>query len=161
MKAALIVIMFTVLSGCVSVELGSNKTQKAVGVKLSAPTAPFQKSTGDNVDAIWRNAGNANAISFISDCGDTSDPSLQSIEQGVLSGLYPYSYQSQKDLQFEGRAARRIQVEGQVDGVKSTVELLIFKRNSCIYILSYVGLAQHHSENQQQFEDFIQGFHAP
>ena len=162
MKAAAIgILIASLLSGCVSVELGSDKTQKATGVKYSPPPAPFQQSAGTNVDAIWRNSKNGNAISFMSDCADTSDPSLQSIEQGVLSGIYPYTYQSQKDLSFEGRAARRIQVIGQVDGVESTVDLLIFKRNSCIYILSYVGLAQVHSENEKQFGDFTEGFHAP
>ncbi len=78
-----------------------------------------------------------------------------------MSGLYPYSYQSQKDLVFQGRAARRVQVKGVVDGVPSIVDLLIFKRNNCIYILNYVGLEQYHGADEKQFEGFLERFQAP
>jgi len=149
------------LTGCISVSLSGDKHEKANGVKLQAPAAPFEKAKGDNVDEIWRNPKNGNAISYLSDCSDQSDPSLLSIEQGVLSGLNPYSYESQTELTFDGRGARKSRVKGTVDGVASVVDLLVFKRNNCIYILSYVGLQQKHSEDQQRFDTFMERFHAP
>jgi len=161
MKASLFCIMMLNLGGCVSVELGGGKVTHATGVHFSSPNGNFQKASSDNVDQIWRNPKNGNAISFLSECGDNSDPSLQTIEQGVLSGLYPYSYESQKDITYENRAARRVLVKGVVDGVPTLVDLLTFKRNNCLYILSYVGLEQHHVEDQKAYEEFIKGFHAP
>src|ERR1700722_6628503 len=107
MKASKYCIMILGLCGCVSVSVATKKAVHATGVQFTPPEAPFEKATADNVDEIWRNPKNGNAISFLSDCGDDSDPSLPSIEAGVLSGLYPYSYQSQSDATFEGRAARR------------------------------------------------------
>ena len=162
MKSTLFgILMLLLCTSCVSVELGPKRPTRASGVRYAAPPKPFVKASADNVDEIWRNPGNGNAISFLSECNDPADPTLHAIEQGVLSGLYPYSYTSQNDIKHEGRAARRVQVKGIVDGVASIVDLLVFKRNSCIYILSYVGLEQQHASNLKTFEDFISGFHAP
>lgn len=161
MKASLLCIMILILGGCVSVELGGGKVTHATGVRFTNPGGGFQKASAENVDQIWRNPKNGNAISYLSECGDNSDPTLQSVEQGVLSGLYPYSYESQKDITYENRAARRVSVKGVVDGVSTLVDLLTFKRNNCLYILSYVGLEQYHRDDLKAFEEFIKGFHAP
>jgi hypothetical protein len=150
-----------VSTGCVSVSLGPPHPTHSSGVRFTAPPKPFEKSSAENVDEIWRDPKNGNAISYLSECNDPADPTLHAIEQGVLSGLYPYTYISQEDTTYEGRAARRALVKGVVDGVPSLVDLLIFKRNNCLYILSYVGLEQHHHQQQKAFEDFIAGFHAP
>lgn len=154
-------ILVFILCSCVSVSVATKKSVHATGVSYGAPALPFERTSGDNVDAIWRNPKNGNAISYLSDCGDDSDPPLPSIESGVLSGLFPYTYQSQSDQKFEGRAARRVQVTGHVDGVPSVVDLLIFKKNSCIFILSYVGTEQYHAADMQRFDKFISRFHAP
>lgn len=161
MKSSLLCIMMLSMGGCVSVQLGGSKSIRAKGITYTKPDSRFEKASADNVDEIWRNPRNGNAISYLSECGDSSDPSLISVEQGVLSGLYPYTYESQKDIMFENRAARRVSVKGVVDGVPSLVDLLIFKRNNCLYILSYVGLEQHHQEDLKVFDRFTQGFHAP
>jgi hypothetical protein len=161
MKSALLGILLFTCTSCVSVALGPGAPQRASGVRFSAPAKPFEKASAEHVDGTWRDSANGNAISYLSECNDPSDPTLHAIEQGVLSGLYPYSYVTQADTTYEGRAARRVQVKGIVDGVPSLVDLLIFKRNNCLYILSYVGLEQHHQRNQKAFEDFISGFHAP
>ena len=161
MKSALFCFLMVACTSCVSVELGPKHPARAVGVRYTPPPKPFTKASADNVDEIWRNSKNGNAISFLSECNDPADPSLHGIEQGVLSGLYPYTYIAQDDITYESRAARRVQVKGIVDGVPSLVDLLVFKRNNCIYILSYVGLEQQHKRDQKSFEDFISGFHAP
>jgi hypothetical protein len=162
MKATLkISIMSFLLTGCISVSLGGEKHAKSSGVKSAPPGAPFEASKDEKLDQIWRNKKNGNAISFLSDCSDQSDPPLASIEEGVLSGLYPYAYVSQNDLSFDGRGARRSQVKGTVDGVATLVDLLVYKKNSCIYIISYAGLKNSHAEDQERFEAFLQRFHAP
>jgi hypothetical protein len=158
LKTAILALCMT---GCISVNLSNNKLQKAAGIKFQSPEAPFEKASGENVDQIWRNPKNGNAISFLSDCSDSSDPSLVAIEQGVLSGLYPYSYESQTQMTFDGRAARKSRIKGTVDGVASIVDLMVYKKNNCIYILSYVGLQQKHAEDQKRFDTFVERFHAP
>jgi hypothetical protein len=161
MKPVKLLILIIMLNGCVSVDLGPKKPTPALGIKAEPPHSPFVKVTAENVDAIWRNPKNGNAISYLSDCNDASDPSLSAIEQGVLSGLYPYTYWSQKEITYQWRGARRVQVKGQVDGVATLVDLLVFKRNNCIYVISYSGIEPAHTEDFSQFETFLQRFRAP
>ncbi len=81
MKAAKLILLSFVLSGCVSIDIGAKHMERASGVKFTQPSAPFEKSSASSVDAIWRNPKNGNAISYLSDCGDNSDPSLANIER--------------------------------------------------------------------------------
>jgi hypothetical protein len=149
------------LGGCVSVSLGGHSTKHASGVAVAAPKAPFKADSSPDVDAVWKDTKNGNLISYLSDCQDDSDPTLETVVQGALEGLSSLQYESNVESRFQEREARRVMATGKVDGVPTKVDLLVFKRNECIYILTYVGVVQSFSENHEQFEHFLQGFHAP
>ena len=152
----------TLLVGCVTVNLGGPKGGKrASGVTFIAPPAPFEKDGRDDVDAAWKNGRNGNVISYLSDCKDPSDPTLDTIISGVLSGLNDLHFESQRDLTFGGRGARRSLATGKVDGVPTKIDLLVFKRNQCIYVLNYIGVLPAFGENTREFERFLAEFRAP
>lgn len=162
-KAAWITIFWaTLLSACVTVNLGGSGTgKKAQGVQFHDPAAPFRRDNRDDVDAAWKNPNNGNVISFLSDCKDPTDPPLDQIVRGVLGGLSDLHYESTEMPTFQGREARRVLASGKVDGVPSQIDLLAVKRNTCIYLLSYVGVRKSFLENRDEFERFVQGFKAP
>ena len=148
--------------GCVTVNLGGAKGGKrAAGVVFVPPPAPFEKEARDDVDAAWKNSRNGNVISYLSDCKDPSDPGLDTITSGVLSGLNDLRYDSQKDLTFQGRGARRSVASGRVDGVPTRIDLLVFKRNQCIYIIDLIGVEANVAQNASDFEHFLSEFRAP
>jgi hypothetical protein len=163
MKTALTIFLLPLLcAGCVTVSLSpSGSGHRADGVSFHAPPSPFQKDERDDVDAAWKNPNNGNVISYLSDCHDPSDPPLDHIVQGVLAGLNDLKYDSNETRMFLDREARKVVAEGKVDGVASQTALLVFKRNQCTYILSYVGVKSTFGENAADFEKFIQGFRAP
>ena len=100
-------------------------------------------------------------ISYLTDCHDDSDPALDFIVQGALSGLSGLQYERKESPTVQGREARRVVASGKVDGVPSKIDLLAFKRDNCIYIISYVGVEKSFAENHSQFEKFMEGFRAP
>lgn len=163
MKTALIIFLTTIfMAGCVTVRLGStNSGSHAEGVTYQAPRSPFQKDDRDDVDAAWKNPKTGNVISYLSDCGDPNDPPLDHIVQGVLSALTDLKYDSNESQMFQDRAAKHVVAEGTVDGVPSKTELLVFKRNQCMYILSYVGVKKAFDADRDAFNGFLQGFRAP
>lgn len=114
-----------------------------------------------DVDAAWKNPKNGNLISYLTDCHDESDPALDFIVQGALGGLTDLKYDRKDSPMIQGREARRVVASGRVDGVPSKIDLLAFKRDNCIFILSYVGVQKSFAENHSQFERFIEGFRAP
>lgn len=163
-KMSKLILLFTAafFTGCVTVNLGDgSKGQKAKGVEYMEPAAPFVKEARDTVDAAWKNAKNGNVISYLSDCKDPSDPPLDHIVQGVLAGLNDVKVESTESPMIQGREARHVVAFGKVDGVPTGTELVVFKRNFCIYILSYVGVQKFFPENRAAFTQFTSGFRAP
>lgn len=160
--ATLILILVSlVLPACVSVSLGQRQVKRAAGVSFSEPTKPFARDSRSDVDGAWKNPKNGNLISFLTDCQDESDPSLDSIVQGTLTGVSALKFEKTDSPTVQGREGRRTLASGKVDGVPTQVDLLVFKRDSCIYILSYVGVQSSFAENHAQFDRFISGFKAP
>jgi hypothetical protein len=151
-----------VCASCVTVKLGKDADGvRAVGIKVKEPASPFMKDPQEEVDASWKNPKNGNVISYLSDCSDKTDPPLDHIVQGTLSGLNDLHFDSTESPMVQSREARRVVASGKVDGVPSQIELLVFKRNMCIYILSYVGVKKTFAENRREFQAFLDGFVAP
>jgi hypothetical protein len=162
-KATLIfAFLISVLAGCVTVTLdNSGKGKRAEGVALKDPSSPFQKDLREEVDSAWKNPKNGNVISYLSDCKDPADPPLKQIVQGVLEGLTDLKIESEESPTHQGREARRVTAWGKVDGVPTGIELLVFKRNTCTYILTYVGVKKYFAENNADFNRFVESFRAP
>jgi len=165
MRTTLFFIFSLILAttGCVSVKLSTadDGTKRAVGVRLREPASPFSKSQNADVDASWQNSRNGNVISYLSDCKDPSDPPLDNIVQGVVAGLNSLNFESKETISVQGREGRRVLASGRVDGVPSLIDLLVFKRNQCIYILTHVGVKSAFSADREAFNQFVQGFQAP
>jgi hypothetical protein len=161
MRFATLIAITGFLTCCVSVKLAQQEAKRASGVKFQEPASPFNRESNKDVDASWQNPRNGNLMSYLSDCQDDNDPTLESITQGALGGITDLKYDKQSTESVQGREGRRVLVTGNVDGVKSKIDMLAFKRDNCIYILSYVGVEKSFSADHAAFDKFIQGFRAP
>ncbi len=159
--AALICCFLLGTLSCVSVNLGDHTAKRAKGVSVSPPGQPFSAQAREDVDAAWKNNKNGNLISYLSDCQDETDPSLDNIVEGALAGLSGLHLESTQNPTILGREGRRVAATGKVDGVPTQIDLLAFKRNRCIYLLSYVGVERSFALDHAHFDTFIQGFRAP
>lgn len=164
-KATLFLISLLILigAGCVSVKLGAGggENKRAEGVEYREPSSTFTRTENPHVDVSWQNGRTGNVLSYLSDCKDPSDPPLDSIVQGVIAGLSDLKIDSRETVDIQGREGRRVLASGKVDGVPSLIDLLVFKRNHCIYILTYVGVKNSFSQDRAEFGKFIEGFRAP
>ncbi len=150
------------LGGCVTVKMGSEGAgKKAEGVSFTEPKRPFAREDRKEVDAAWKNPNNGNLLSYVSDCADPTDPTLDQITGGILTGLAELKVESEESPTVQGRAAKRVHAQGKVDGVPSEIDLLVFKRNHCIYVLTYLGVKKSFAEDRPAFGRFIEGFRAP
>ena len=159
----ILTILISSCTACVSVKLSTdgNGTKRAEGVQYVEPTRPFAKNENPDVDASWQNSKNGNVISFLSDCKDPSDPPLDNIVAGVVAGVSALKIESSEVVEFQSREGRRVLATGNVDGVPSAIDMLVFKRNFCIYILTYAGVKNSFPANRDEFTKFVQGFKSP
>lgn len=146
------------LCSCISIGLGPSKPTPSKDISFQKPSSAFQEVDVANVDHAWRNNKNGNSISYFSDCTDKTDPSLQSLQTGILQGVQDIKFEKQDSIEYNGRAALASVVVGRVDGVETKLSFIVFKKNSCIFILNYVGVKNYFHENEKDFIQFTKGF---
>jgi hypothetical protein len=64
-------------------------------------------------------------------------------------------------MTFNGREALSNEVEGLVDGVRTRIHAVVFKKNNCLYTLSYIGVAPAYPKDHPHFDEFLRSFKAP
>ena len=126
------------LNGCVSVQITPNKSRKAQDAKFQEPSSPFKKLQIENADSAWQSQKTGNTIAFISECNG-NDQSLNSLERESLATMSKAQLLKSQPIDFSGREALESFIEGQVDGINVKLSQIIFKKNGCNFILSYVG----------------------
>lgn len=117
--------------------------------------------SSDQADHAWQSAQTGNTIAVLSECSEQKDPSLTTLEGETIQALNNYKVTNTEDFKFQDRAARRAQVEGAVDGIPVKMDLVIFKKNSCSYTITYVGRAAGFDKDRPAFEQFLMGFEVP
>ena len=154
-------LLFLFVSGCVSVGMNQTPTRHATGLQFEAPLSPYEKTSAKDVDGAWRNSKTGSFITFLSECSEASDPTLESVRNEVIRGVTDVQIHRSETTTYQAREALRTVVVGRVDGVSSTVDLLIFKRNGCTYVLNLVALPQSYAPDLPPFDRFIREFKAP
>ena len=161
-SAMLLSLSFLALNtACVSVNLAKNDVKRAEDIQYKAPNGSFKEFDSELVDKGWRHKSNGNAISFVSDCQNQYDPTLENIESGVINSITSKKKVSSNLENYNGRESLHSVYDGKVDGIPTTVELVTFKKNGCIYVISYVAVKSNYNENKPQFQSFLDRFKAP
>ncbi|UYL08735.1 hypothetical protein B9G69_016960 [Bdellovibrio sp. SKB1291214] len=153
--------MSLLLGSCVSVELPGGKVTSAKNVEFSEPSEPFQKIKSKSADRAWQSSKTGNTISYISECGSTSDASLQTLETDSLSALNKLQILKTETATYNGRESRQSVSAGTIDGVPVALALVVFKKNGCNYTLSYGGVEKQFNSELPVFESFKANFKAP
>lgn len=154
--------LFIIVSiSCVSVQLPPAKGTKSDNVKFETPQTPFVEIKSENADRAWLSQSTANTISYLSDCNNSQDPSLDQLMAESVSVLSKLKITNEEKIIYNAREAAKASVQGEVDGVPVHMDILIFKKNSCNYSLLYSGVINKVSEEKLQFENFLRSFKAP
>ena len=157
MKKLSIFILF-LLSSCVSIGPKAVKRNPSDFVTFNSPNSPFTEHDWDSVDKMWKDNKTGSTISYYSNCSSDSDPSLSELEKDVLYGVNELKKNSSQKIPYNSREALKSHYSGSVDGVATDFSLLVFKKNNCIYILTYIALKKHYKVNVDNFNSFIENF---
>jgi hypothetical protein len=149
---------FLFSAGCVSVNLKPKSAQHSTDYKYFAPDASFQKIESEQTDLAWQNQKSGNTIAVLTECSETSDPTLADLEEDMTQVLSEPKVVKTENLMFEEREALRSLIDGKVDGIAVKVDVLTFKKNSCSYTLTYMGRAQGFEKEHAAFDSFLKGF---
>lgn len=148
-------------TSCVSIDVEDPKIRRAQGVEVSEPNPPFSPFAQNHLDKAWKDSQTGNTISYLTECSDLHDPSHRAIRDGILSGISNATITDEEMIPFNQRQALKSTVIGSVDGISTQFEILILKKNNCIYVLTYVGMKNQFLQTYDHFSKFKKGFFAP
>lgn len=147
-------------SACVSVNLPTGSKGKSADVAFSAPSDGFEAFKSATADKAWKHKDSGATISYLSDCNDNPD-GLENFERESAGAMKEGKVISSDDVEFNGRPARRSTVEGAIEGIKMRMSFIVFRKNSCDYILTHAARAATFTKTAGDFDKFLQGFRAP
>lgn len=148
-----------ILTSCVSVNLQKPIVlEKSKFYSLAVPSSPFVKMDQSGMDQYWRNPKNGNAISLQTACSQNYDPSLQDLSFQTIQGIEDAKKISENKFQYNDRLGIKSEYQGTVDGIAVEIQSVVFKKNSCSYIISFFGKSPSINNDQVQFENFIRNF---
>ncbi|MDX9730663.1 MAG: hypothetical protein RBT63_02730 [Bdellovibrionales bacterium] len=159
-----LLILLVAGTACVSVNIGPGKGKKSSGVKFQEPSGSFREIDNDRADMAWLNASTGSSIAFQSNCGDSADASLESMNEELFSGFDGSRKIKSDRTPFDGREALQAEVEGTVDGITTHIHTTVYKKNKCSYILTLVTLPKpsvNLTTDLETFERFKASFRAP
>ncbi len=100
------------------------------------------------------------SISTDAYCGlSVSDRTLDSFSGDMTVALEDKKVTDEKEFTLDGRGALRMRVNGKVDGVPTVVDLVIVRKNYCVFDFYSVAPAGGDPDVNSAFEAFFNGFH--
>lgn len=158
---SLVILTGCLTMSCVSVSIKQPKYSKAKDVQFSSPNPPFTEMPAAHVDHAWSHPLTGSSISYVTECSEQSDPPLEGVTQSLFHSLKQRQPLFSRSDSFNGRMAIHEAAQGKVDGVDTRLEVLVFKKDHCLYILNFVSSPEAYQKDSATFNKFISGFRVP
>jgi len=150
-----------VLNNCVSVKLASTNQQRSTTSEFIPPRSPYKEIQSPYLDRTWKNPNNNTTISYLSDCNNPTDPTLNNILRGLANAIEDVHILDSHKSPYNDRESLRAHLVGRVDGVRTQLKVLIFKKNYCTYILNYAAREDQFAQGEKDFDFFVENFKVP
>lgn len=147
-------------SACVSIDM-QPETQSAEDLNFKSPGGSFKERDAENLDAYFVDDKTGNSISLKSSCYDPADPSIENLEMAAFGGMTIVKEISKTQVQYSGREALDTKKLVKIDGVPVIVEMRIFKKNNCNYLIGHVGVEKNFDKTAKNFSQFLNNLRTP
>jgi hypothetical protein len=109
-------------------------------------------------DLTFSEVGTGRAFSVNSTCEGHDDPPLPVLTRHLLMGFTERQEQAQRLIVLDGREALRSRYLAKLDGVPVELELVVLKKNGCVFDFTYVAPPGEVEPRLADFETLLAGF---
>jgi len=107
----------------------------------------------------WYNESFRSSISTDAYCGLSVDNrSLSSLGGDLITALSDRKFIEERNLTLAGRAAVRQRFDGTLDGTASSVDLVVVRKDGCVFDFYLVSQGAPEAQALEDFEAFFGGF---
>lgn len=134
---------------------------KEASFRVGQPGEQWSPLREDGLQVAWKRDAPAGAIQVRSQCEEHGDSSLVSFTDHLRIDFGEWKVQEQTAFELVGRAALRTRVAAELDGVPVSLELVVVKKNGCLFDLSYVSPPGGFEAGLPDFDEVVAGFDFP
>lgn len=157
----LITLFLLQLLGCIHLNLSAPSPLKANDLEFKEPKKPFILFKDTEFDKSWQSNTTGNVIALFTDCTANSDRPLTKSILELAKGFDRIESTKQSTIFFNGRESIQGEFKGHIDGIKVSMEGIVFNKNKCFYQLTYSGVSNQFEKDRVVFEEFKKDFRAP
>lgn len=129
--------------------------------RVGSPGEGWRPHRESGVQVAWRRSGAPAVIQVRSQCDEHGDSDLASFTDHLRIDFGEWIIDFQKAMELEGREALRSRVQARLDGVPVSLELIVMKKNGCLFDLQYIASPGRFDEGLEAFEAVVDGFAFP
>ena len=149
------------LAACASTGTYRNGVFEGADVvyRVEAPRGWTPLSFSGN-DLAWGGpAGEVIAVN--AECENHGDPSLLVLTNHLLIGFENRSVIEREELHLAGRGALRTRLSATLDGVPVVMELIVLKKDGCVYDLTYLASPARFDAQLPTYRRVVASFDVP
>ncbi|NRD49855.1 hypothetical protein [Corallococcus exiguus] len=162
-RLLLTLVLSTLLAGCHRATFEDSVLRKSdVKYRVGPLSNDVWERRGfdDNDLAFVERGDTGRVIATNSTCRDHDDPSLQVLTKHLLMGFTERQDLGQRTFTLDDREALRSRYVAKLDGVPVSLELVVVKKDNCVFDFSYVAPVGTADARMADFESLFRGFHA-
>jgi hypothetical protein len=159
LPAALVLSLGISLCACAAPSRFVNQIYRRgdIAYRVGALPSAWQQVAGKGADLAFRRR-DGGTIATSSQCLDVQDVPLDVLTNHLLFGVERQQERRRTPFTLDGRAALRTHLGGEVDGVPVELDLVVLKKDGCVYDLQLIAAVPQLARCQADFEAFMQGF---
>ncbi len=113
------------------------------------------------VQVAWSKGKTPAVIQVRSQCDEHGDSDLASFTDHLRIDFGQWEIQSQRAIEIVGREGLRTRVQAELDGVPVHLELVVLKKNGCLFDLQYITRPAAFDAGLASFDAVLEGFAFP
>lgn len=152
-----ILLLSAALMGC-TVRYGLNGDtyrDRDVTYQIVEPGQDWKKVNIRDADIAYLNTKDDATLLYNSRCKPRNDVPLEALSWHLLIGMTDQSVVSSEKIPFADREALVQTVNAKVDGVARTIQLLVLKKDDCIFDIVLACDPQSFASHEQLFKDIV------
>ncbi len=126
--------------------------------QVSEPGTGWEEVRLEDNDLAWTSAATGHTLALNSTCEGHDDPPLDVLTRHLLFGFTDDVTVASGKLVMDGRDALRTRFTAKLDGVPVELDLVVLKKDDCVYDFSLVAPVGRGDEKRADFQKVLEGF---
>jgi len=157
--ARTLAVVFLVMAGCRTAGFQDGVFAKpGVRYALTPPSEGWKPVAVEGNDLAWFSTSSDHSLAVDSTCSQGEDAPLEVLTNHLLMGFTERQRLSQEKEPLDGRESLHSLYTAKMDGVPVELELVVLKKDGCVYDFVYVSPPGRAAEKHAAFDALVRGF---